>query len=259
MCVATLHDASVFHMAPSNARVALAEQRPFRAAAAHARRIITDSEFAKHELVAHLDVNPECVDVIYLGVESRFFDIRQGKPAQTGRRQLLFVGEPEERKGLDLLYLAVASLPTQLRSVVEIVIVGSSGRYPLPASPSSVPVRNLGYVAEERLAAIYASAAALVHPSAYEGFGLPLLEAMAAGTPVIASDAGSAREAAGDAALLVPPHDAQALATAIERVLTDETLARDLRHRGRIRAEQFTWEATARATLASIQKAIDAA
>jgi glycosyltransferase involved in cell wall biosynthesis len=107
----------------------------------------------------------------------------------------------------------------------------------------------LGQVSEERLQALYHGATALAYPSLYEGFGLPVLEAMAAGTPVIASRAASLPEVLGDAGLLLDPLDAGAWATAIVKVVNDEHARERMRRAGKARAATFTWERTARATL----------
>jgi glycosyltransferase involved in cell wall biosynthesis len=103
-------------------------------------------------------------------------------------------------------------------------------------------VRFLGYMPEETLAVMYRLAGVFVFPSLYEGFGLPPLEAMASGTPVVTSNVSSLPEVAGDAAVLVDPYDPHAIADGIYRVLTDEQLRRDLRVRGAARARQFSWE-----------------
>jgi len=107
-------------------------------------------------------------------------------------------------------------------------------------------VRFLGYMPEETLAVMYRLAGVFVFPSLYEGFGLPPLEAMASGTPVVTSNVSSLPEVAGDAAVLVDPYDALAIADGIDRVLTDETLRRDLRKKGVARAGMFSWEASVR-------------
>src|SRR4029079_16545246 len=107
-------------------------------------------------------------------------------------------------------------------------------------------VRFLGYVTEDTLAAMYRLAAVFVFPSLYEGFGLPPLEAMASGTPVVTSNLSSLPEAAGDAAILVDPYDPRAIADGIYRVLTDQHLRRDLRRKGVARAGMFSWEQSVR-------------
>jgi glycosyltransferase involved in cell wall biosynthesis len=111
-------------------------------------------------------------------------------------------------------------------------------------------------VSEQRLQALYRGAAALVYPSLYEGFGLPVLEAMASGTPVIASRAASMPEVIGDAGILLDPLDVQAWTDAIIKVVNDEHLREGMRHAGRARASTFTWERTARATLAVYQRVV---
>src|SRR5205085_2132361 len=107
-------------------------------------------------------------------------------------------------------------------------------------------VRFLGYMPEETLAVMYRLAAVFVFPSLYEGFGLPPIEAMASGTPVVTSNVSSLPEVAGDAAVLVDPYDPEAIADGIDRVLRDESLRRDLRARGLARAKQFSWESSVR-------------
>ncbi|OLB62984.1 MAG: hypothetical protein AUI11_03285 [Acidobacteria bacterium 13_2_20CM_2_66_4] len=107
-------------------------------------------------------------------------------------------------------------------------------------------MRSLGYLPEETLAVMYRLAAVFVFPSLYEGFGLPPLEAMASGTPVVTSNLSSLPEVAGDAAMLVDPYDPQAIADGMQRVLTDERLRRELRTKGLARARQFSWETSVR-------------
>ena len=107
-------------------------------------------------------------------------------------------------------------------------------------------MRFLGYLPEETLAVLYRLSGVFVFPSLYEGFGLPPLEAMASGTPVVTSNVSSLPEVAGDAAVLVDPYDPEALADAMMRVLTDEKLRKDLRRRGLERAKQFSWEQSVR-------------
>ena len=114
-----------------------------------------------------------------------------------------------------------------------------------------------GYVRDEDLPILYNAAVAFAYPSLYEGYGLPVLEAMACGTPVVCSNASSLPEVAGDAALLIDPRDVIALADALECILTDEQLRAELILRGMNRAKQMTWERTAQLTLAIFRKALD--
>ena len=255
--VATLHDASLFAAPPANARAAEQEQRPMRLAAALARRIITLSEHAKEELVRYLQLDPMRVDVIPVGVNETFARARPGAPGSS-RPYILFVGEPEERKGLPTLLSAMALLPDASRSALELVLVGARGQYPLPPAPSGINLRNLGWVDDEELASLYAGAAALVYPSSYEGFGMPVVEALAAGAPVIAADIPAVREAAGDAARLVPARDPVALAAAIAEVVGQPAMADGLRARGRNRVVALSWDETARRTLAVLERAVAA-
>ncbi len=259
--VATLHDASLFTMPPSDPRKRDREQRPFRVAAALARRIITDSQFSKQELIHHLSLDDAMIDVIHLGVKDVF---RGRAPAEevaatSNPGYLLFVGEPEARKGLATLLQALALLPEALRSQTELIVVGASGQYPLPPAPASVRMRDAGWVDDEELAKLYAGAIALVYPSLYEGFGLPMVEAMAMGTPVIAAGTASLREAGADGPRYVQPGDPRELRAAIEEVITQPEVARDLRRRGLLRAQELSWENTAKETLAVLERAVASA
>jgi glycosyltransferase involved in cell wall biosynthesis len=231
--VATLHDASNF-VVPNYAPET---QRIFRAAAQRCRALITDSEFARAELARELAIPEERLTAVHLGVapprpvRSVALDVAAMRPF------VLYVGAAEERKGFDVLQRAMA-------------IVRQSR-----ADVSLVATCDLGYVDDDTLAALYRACAMLCFPSRYEGFGLPVIEAMSYGAPVVASNASAIPEAGGDAALYVSPGDADALAAAILRVLDDAPLADDLRRRGLARAPEFTWERTAARTLEIIEAA----
>jgi len=253
--VATLHDASLFAIPPKDERVAEKEQRPLRVAAALARWIITDSQFSKTELLRYLPLDPARIEVIPLGVKDVFTRPRQAVASEPARRYVLFVGEPEARKGLSTLVEAMTLLPESIRSATDLVIVGASGQYAMPEVPDTVRVRSLGWVEDEALAGLYAGAAAFVYPSEYEGFGLPMIEAMACGAPVIAADAPGSREAGADAAVYVQTAAPQELASAIQGVLADPIGANHLRERGQARAKGLSWEHTARLTLDVVERA----
>ncbi|HLJ83705.1 MAG TPA: glycosyltransferase family 1 protein [Candidatus Eremiobacteraceae bacterium] len=254
--VATLHDASLFELPPSDAAAAKRERAPFLLAAERARRVITDSEYSKAELERHIRLPAANIDVVHLGVDPHL----TAKPALFDgvRRYLLFVGEPEPRKGLDLFLAAAKQLPDSSQDGLAIVLVGR-GTAMLDDASRRPRVIGLGPVSDERVASLYAGAAAVVYPSSYEGFGLPVLEAMAAGAPVIASDASAIPEAGGDAALYFRSGDEQQLTGAINLVLSDPMKQADLRERGLRRAATMTWDRAAEATLAILAKAAAAA
>jgi glycosyltransferase involved in cell wall biosynthesis len=175
-----------------------------------------------------------------------------------GRAWLLALGTREKRKNLPTLVRAFAAASAAIDPAghdgTRLVIAGAPGNddpaitAAVEALPADVrrQVVVLGTVSDTRKHALLQGARALVYPSLDEGFGLPILEAMAAGTPVVASTAGSIPEVAGDAALLVAPDDVDALAASLADVLRDDDLRERLEHAGRVRAAQFTWTDTAR-------------
>jgi len=253
--IVTLHDASLFALPPENADVREKEQRPFRVAAATATRIITDSHFSKGELARHLNIEPDRIDVVHLGVDP--VRVAPGPPP-IPQPYLLFVGETETRKGIDVLEAALA----KVNDAPMLVIAGkrsdadSVNKEDRVAFDPAAPVKYLGHVSDSVLASLYAHAKAVIYPSRYEGFGLPVLEAMAYGAPVIASDAAGIPEAGGDAALYFPSGDVEALANAISLVLTEDELADNLRELGRRRAAQMTWDMTASQTVAIFERVL---
>ena len=173
----------------------------------------------------------------------------------TPGRFLLYVGVLEPRKNVPMLLQAFAQIARHFPEV-PLVIVGKKG-WMYDAIFAELTARGLadrvvftGYVPEEDLPRLYGGARAFVYPSLYEGFGLPVLEAMQCGTPVVTTDISSMPEVVGDAALMVHPDDMNGLAGALTRVLSDDALAADLRQRGLARAAEFSWERCARETRA---------
>lgn len=229
--VATLHDASNF-VVPDYAP---ATQAIFRAAAQRCGALITDSHFAQAELARELEIAPERLTPISLGVDPPRPTEPVALDVTTLQPFVLYVGAPEWRKGFDVLRAAMESVA---RARPELKLVATS---------------ELGYVDDATLAALYRGCTLLAFPSRYEGFGLPVLEAMSYGAPVVASNASAVPEAGGDAACYVDVGDDAALAAAILRVAGDPSYADDLRRRGLLRAAEFSWRRTADATLAIIE------
>jgi len=225
-----------------------------------ADRVIADSNHTKNDVSRLLGISPERIEVIHLGVDEKFHPVEDRKVLETVRDKyslpkkfILCLGTLEPRKGLDTLIAALADLA--VNNPCELVIAGKRGWYTQPlfqqvkALSLGQRVHFTGYVVEEDLGALYSLAHLFVYPSRYEGFGLPPLEAMACGLPVVCTDAASLPEVVGHAALLVPPDDPVALATAMRRLLGDGQLHTEMRSRGMERATRFTWEETARRTL----------
>ncbi|MDP9296523.1 MAG: glycosyltransferase family 4 protein [Actinomycetota bacterium] len=263
--VVTVHDIA-FALFPETARhLSPRWHAGFRRGIERAARILVPSVATRADLRERFDVPIERVSVVPLGVDAASVASATGEEVRRARDRLgvdgaylLFLGGIEGRKNLPGLVRAFASLPADLD--VRLVIAGGSvARDPgatrelegslrsLPDAVSSRIVRT-GYVSDPDKAALLAGAEALVYPSRYEGFGFPVLEAMAAGTPVVTSDRSSLPEVAGDDAVLVDPESSEAIAAGIERVLTDSILRERLAAAGPNRAASFTWERTARET-----------
>jgi len=251
----TVHDLSFLrypdHFVPKLVRYL---ERVVPASVARADRVLADSEATRADLIRLLGTPPEKVEVLYSGVDARFRP--EPEPGEQERLRtrygldrpyVLSVGTLQPRKNFVRLIRAFAHLPDTGR-----VLVIAGGRGWLyesvleEAARHPDRVRILGFVEDADLPALYRGADLFVFPSFYEGFGLPPLEAMACGVPVVCSGVSSLPEVAGDAALLVDPEDEDGLMGAMERALEDEGLRQEMMARGRARAAQFTWEQAAR-------------
>lgn len=226
--------------------------------------IHTDSSFVRDEVIDLLGAPAERVVVVPLGVDPpTSLDPRNGRLLAGGNTYVLALGTIEPRKNLPLLVDAFDQLAGE-HPDLRLVIAGPDGwgvdafDEALGRAHHASRVVRLGFVSESDRGDLLAGASAVAVPSHYEGFGLTAAEAMLAGTPVVASAAGSHPEVIADGGLLVPSGDRDALASALGRVIEDPALADDLRRRGMERARAFTWSATASGLIDLWRRAIDA-
>jgi glycosyltransferase involved in cell wall biosynthesis len=228
-------------------------------ASRRAARVLTVSESSKRDILRFVGIPAAKIDVIPNAFDERFSVepreedvVRVRERYQLQDEFVLYAGNVKPHKNLERLIEAFRLVRDRGLDHVKLVVIGdqiskyAALRRAVHRHQLHQYVRFLGYVSEETLAVMYRLAAVFVFPSLYEGFGLPPLEAMASGTPVVTSNVSSLPEVAGDAALLVDPYEPAAIADAMYRVLTDKPLRQGLRARGLQRAAQFSWEASVR-------------
>ncbi|MCL5027325.1 MAG: glycosyltransferase family 4 protein [Chloroflexi bacterium] len=236
-------------------------------AARRVQAIVTVSGQSKADIVRYLPLKLEDVTVIPEAASPKFRPMSREdiQPALArygiGFPYILYVGSMEARKNLPRLLEAYTRL-REWSDKWRLVIAGAR-KWKFESTLDTVRrlgleahVHFTGFVEEEDLPALYNGADLFVFPSLYEGFGLPALEAMACGTPVVASNASSLPEVAGDGAILVDPYDVEAIAAGMQRVLGDPALAQELQAKALVRARSFTWERTARETLAVYERVL---
>lgn len=230
----------------------------------HADHIIADSEHTRQDLIGELGVSPMQVTTVHLAADPSFrtaaASTSQPEIQSTLDRHglqtgfILFVGTIEPRKNLPLLLEAYATLREQYGIENQLVIAGRKGWLydevfkKIDALALHEHVRHIQSAGDDELAHLYLSAGLLALPSHYEGFGLPVLEAMHCGCPVISSDRASLPEVVGKAGILLPPSDPDAWATAMNQVLTDENTRQRMKTAGLVQASHFSWERTAAET-----------
>lgn len=261
--VVTIHDLSILRYPETHPkdRVAFMSKRIVKAIH-RADCLITDAEYIRQEILAEFNVDPERVVSVPLAAASHYrpvaakhlppvlneFDLQPGQ-------YILAVGTLEPRKNLMTAFRAYARLPERIRRSFPFVVAGMKGWGREGGNPeieclvSRGEIRRLGYVSDEALPALYSGATLFVYPSLYEGFGLPPLEAMACGTPVIVSDRSTLPEVVGDAGLCVDAMDVDGLAEAMLGVIEYQDLRASLKVRGLARAAGFSWRRCAEQTL----------
>ncbi len=268
--VVTVHDLSFIRYPDTHPTRRLAWlAKGFSSTIKRARQILTVSAFSKNEIVELLGVDPASVAIAYNGVNSRFRPLNRDflktnlkKWSLKPDGYLLSVGTLEPRKNLTSLFKAYEILPNGIKKSWPLVVVGMVGwKEKTIIKEMNALIRKgnlipLGYLNDEQLAQIYAGAKLFVFPSLYEGFGMPPLEAMACGIPVISSNRASLPEVVGEAGILVDPEDIHAMAQALRSVLTDSHKCRTMSRLGLQQASQFTWQACAEKTLGVYQKAL---
>ena len=231
-------------------------------AARRAERILTASETSKSDILRYCDVPAERITVIHHAIDDRFASEPQEADIQRTRERYqldgpfaLYVGNIKPHKNLERLIDAFHLVRREGFERLKLLIIGDEiSKYPrlrraVDRYKLHKHVRFQGFVGDETLAALYRLATVFVFPSLYEGFGLPPLEAMASGTPVVASNTSSLPEVLGDAAVLVDPYSAQSIASGIQQVLDDPVLRETLRTRGLERARGYSWETSVQRTL----------
>ncbi len=253
--VATIHDANHLELSEGGGPARAAYYRFVVAPRARrAEALITVSDFSRAQIARHLKLSPYRLQVIPNGVDAVFraalpgeladFRARRGLPAQ----YFAAIGSLKPHKNLKLLKTIAEALPAKL-----VLLAGRGARRAL-GFPESV--LELSPLSDPELAVFYAGAVAVLVPSRYEGFGLPALEAMACGAPVIASDAGAHREILGQAGLLISPDDPAAWLQATQRVFRDDALRAELKERGADRSSRYTWDDCAQQTLEVYRRAL---
>jgi glycosyltransferase involved in cell wall biosynthesis len=229
------------------------------AAARRAERIFTVSETSKADILRYCDVAAERIIVVYNAIDARFATPPEPEAVERVRERYqlhgpfaLYVGNIKPHKNLERLIDAFDLVRRGGFERLELLIIGDQiSKYPrlrraVDKHKLHKHVRFLGFVPDDTLAALYRLATVFVFPSLYEGFGLPPLEAMASGTPVVTSNRSSLPEVVGDAAVLVDPYSAASIADGIQQVLSDPELRRSLSARGLARAREFSWDASIR-------------
>jgi glycosyltransferase involved in cell wall biosynthesis len=269
--VVSIHDLSFEHL-PQTFKWRSRKQLRItvRRSAREAAQVVALSQFVKQDLIETYNLSPEKITVIGLAAPRHFAPVQNEEKVQRVRQTygilgeyILHVGAIQPRKNLERLLKAYAQLRQRTPDAPKLVLAGKRAWLydetlrAIKELGLHDSVVQTGYVPETDLPALYSGALFFVYPSYFEGFGLPPLEAMKCGTPVIVGNLTSLPEVVSDAGLLIDPFDSEALASAMERLLNDSDLRAKLRVKGLERAKHFDWQETARQTLAVYERAIN--
>lgn len=231
-------------------------------------RIVAVSESTKQDIVKSYKVDPQKIDVVSNAVNHKVFfpqklKLETQKKYRLPNNYILFIGNIEPRKNIHGIIEAFGKLPVKLQETHPLVLVGGKGwndeaiKSALNKSGAKQHITMVGYVDDQDLAQVYAGAQIFVFPSFYEGFGLPVLEAMACGTPTITSRVSSLPEVGGDAVLYVDPKQSSTIVDAVKKLLLDTTLQGQLVKKGITHSKKFSWEQSAGQMLHAIRKAVE--
>lgn len=268
--VATIMDAyPLIHPELVSQKLRWFKNMAFKRASKWADHIITISEYSKQDIVRYFEILPEKISVVPLGVNKAYFqpvlEVNKERVRQKfGLKEdfFIFVGTIQPRKNLPRLIEAYESLPKEIRQKHALVIIGQYGWgeerliEKLNATDHTSTIRRLEKVTDDELYALLQSALAMVYPSLYEGFGLPILEGFASKIPVITSSTTSIPEVAGDAAYYVNPLDSVDIAAKMLHLAQDQTLRQEMIQKGWQRVQSFSWEKSAQEHLKIFNKII---
>ena len=257
---ATVHDVTCWLMPETHSPANVAADKDFAGRIIkRADALIAVSEATRQDTIRVLNVSPEKIHVIHNGIAEMFFIVNAADADAARFRHdlrrpyLLFVGTIEPRKNIDLLLNVYESLPSSIRDEFDLVLAGPSGwasrETTLRLQDPAPGVRYLGYVSERELPGLFAGATAFVYPSLYEGFGFPVAQAMAVGTPVVTSSVSALPEITGGAALLVDPRSETELRDAMVEIVTSPSRRAHMIELGRSNAQRFSWRDCARRSL----------